>query len=114
MQELEHGEAWGNIAAIHMRRRQPELAYPALQEALKHKRENWRMWENLLFVSMDLKKFSDVVFVMHRLLELRYVITVQRVLVGGLKHAYALTCAGCWATTLQGEEQAAGALAHSA
>lgn len=67
----DHGEAWGNIAAVHMRQRNPELAYPALQEGLKHKRENWRMWENLLYVSMDLKKFNDVIYVMHKLLELR-------------------------------------------
>ena len=31
-QEPEEGDAWANVAAIHMRRRNPSEAYPALIE----------------------------------------------------------------------------------
>ena len=50
-QEPSHAEAWNNVAALSLRagRRQPALA--ALQECVKHRREDWRVWDNMASVA---------------------------------------------------------------
>lgn len=70
-QEPEEGEAWANIAAIHMKKYQPEKAYPALVEALKQNRSNWRMWWSKLFVCLDLRKYDEAVLSCNQLMNLR-------------------------------------------
>jgi len=70
-QEPEEGEAWANIAAIHMKKRQPEKAYPALVEALKQNRSNWRMWWSKLFVCLDLRKYDEAILSCNQLMDLR-------------------------------------------
>ena len=49
-QDPEQNDAWGNIAAIHMKLKNAASAYAALKEALRGAHENWRAWENLLTV----------------------------------------------------------------
>ena len=40
------GDAWGNVGAIHLKLKRPDLALQAFIEGLKATRESWRMWEN--------------------------------------------------------------------
>jgi tetratricopeptide (TPR) repeat protein len=52
----DEGDAWANLAAIHIHMKEPAQAYPALLESLKYARHNWRVWINKMFVCMDLAK----------------------------------------------------------
>ncbi|KAL3155216.1 hypothetical protein ABBQ32_013155 [Trebouxia sp. C0010 RCD-2024] len=45
-QEPDNGEAWNNIAAIHLRLQHAPQAFSALGEAVKYKRESWQTWSN--------------------------------------------------------------------
>lgn len=71
-QDMEIGEAWANIGAINMRLRAFPKAYEALTEALRHKRDNWRILENLMSVALALGKWRDVVRYMNNLLDLKH------------------------------------------
>ncbi|EGG20930.1 tetratricopeptide repeat domain 27 [Cavenderia fasciculata] len=57
--EPEEGEAYGNLASIYMRQGKLDKAFAALQEGIKHRRENWKMWENYLHVCMGLKDYQN-------------------------------------------------------
>lgn len=46
-------------------------AFRALQEALKHKYLNWKIWENFLYVAMNLQEFQSAIYAVNRLLQLR-------------------------------------------
>ena len=70
-QDMEIGEAWANIGAINMRLRSWPKAYEALNEALKHKHDNWRILENLMTVALAMGRWRDVIRFMQRLLDLR-------------------------------------------
>jgi len=71
MQEPEEADAWANIAAIHMHNKQPSEAYPALNESLKHKRSNWRVWVSKLYTCLDLEKYDEAIQACNVLLDLR-------------------------------------------
>lgn len=45
-QEPDNGEAWNNIAAIHLQLQHAPEAFSALSEAVKLKRDNWQTWSN--------------------------------------------------------------------
>jgi cytochrome c-type biogenesis protein CcmH/NrfG len=55
-QDMEIGEAWANIGAIHMNNRDFIKAFPALQEAYKVKRDSWKVLENLMIVCLYMGK----------------------------------------------------------
>lgn len=71
LQEPEEADAWANIAAIHMHNKQPSEAYPALNESLKYKRSNWRVWVSKLYTCLDLEKYDEAVQACNVLLDLR-------------------------------------------
>jgi len=45
-------------------------ALRALKEAVKNTYNNWKIWENVLFVSLDLNELADAVQATNRLLEI--------------------------------------------
>lgn len=45
-QEPDNGEAWNNIAAIHLQLQHPPQAFSALSEAVKYNRDSWQTWSN--------------------------------------------------------------------
>ena len=45
-QEPDNGEAWNNIAAIHLQLQHPPQAFSALSEAVKFNRDSWQTWSN--------------------------------------------------------------------
>ncbi|CAB9523205.1 repeat protein 27 [Seminavis robusta] len=69
--EPEEHEAWANVAAVHIRNKNPAEAYPALQESLKHFRNNWRVWSSKLYVCLDLKKYDEAVQACNSILDLK-------------------------------------------
>ena len=70
-QEPEEGDAWANIAAIHMHNKNSGSAYPALNESLKYNRNNWRVWVNKLYICMDLMKYDEAIQVQMQLLDFK-------------------------------------------
>ncbi|KAL7519666.1 hypothetical protein ACHAWX_004423 [Stephanocyclus meneghinianus] len=70
-QQPDEGDAWANVAAIHMYRRNPAEAYPALLESLKQNRNNWRVWVSKLYTCIDLKKYDEAIQACNELLTLK-------------------------------------------
>ena len=56
-QEPDMGEAWANLGAIHMRRKNFPVARSTLEEALKHKSRNWKIAENLMLINLSMGRF---------------------------------------------------------
>lgn len=71
LQEPEEADAWANVAAIHMRNQQPLEAYPALNEALRYQRSNWRIWISKLYICLDLEKYDEAIQACNTLIDLR-------------------------------------------
>lgn len=49
----ENGEAWNNIACLHMIKGKSKEAFIAFREALKFKRNSYQLWENYSHVALD-------------------------------------------------------------
>nr|BAC65407.1 tetratricopeptide repeat (TPR)-containing protein-like protein [Oryza sativa Japonica Group] len=49
----ENGEAWNNIACLHMIRGRSQAAVQAFKEAVKFKRNSWEVWDNYSKVLLD-------------------------------------------------------------
>ncbi|RWS30146.1 tetratricopeptide repeat protein 27-like protein, partial [Leptotrombidium deliense] len=64
-------EAWNNLAKVYIKLNDKPRAWKTLQEALKCNYEEWRIWENYLFVSIDVGAFDDVISAWHRLIDLK-------------------------------------------
>ncbi|KAF9205966.1 hypothetical protein BGZ49_003210 [Haplosporangium sp. Z 27] len=67
-----NGEAWNNMAAIHMRRNDNLDAQHALRQALKEKRDSWKIWSNYMYCSLDVGDFTEAIRAMGMLVELRW------------------------------------------
>ncbi|XP_026406486.1 tetratricopeptide repeat protein 27 homolog [Papaver somniferum] len=50
----DNGEAWNNIACLHMMKESYKKAFTAFKEALKFRRSSWQMWENFSQVSFEI------------------------------------------------------------
>ncbi|EFA82305.1 tetratricopeptide repeat domain 27 [Heterostelium album PN500] len=68
--EPEEAEAYGNLAAVYMIQKKMDRAYVALQEGLKHRRENWKMWENFQHVCMVMKDYQSAIQCILQIFEL--------------------------------------------
>lgn len=65
-----NGEAWANMAAIHCRRSNWCEAFVCIREAVKYCRENWRIWDSYVKISVkvswlciklrSMNKYADV------------------------------------------------------
>ncbi|KAL6983241.1 hypothetical protein U1Q18_016630 [Sarracenia purpurea var. burkii] len=55
----ENGEAWNNIACLHMIKKKNKEAFIAFKEALKYKRNSWQLWENFSHVAADVGNLSQ-------------------------------------------------------
>ncbi|XP_065622455.1 uncharacterized protein LOC112036046 isoform X1 [Quercus suber] len=49
----DNGEAWNNIACLHMINKRSKESFIAFKEALKFKRDSWQLWENYCHVALD-------------------------------------------------------------
>ncbi|KAL9665683.1 hypothetical protein QQ045_021104 [Rhodiola kirilowii] len=66
----ENGEAWNNIACLHMIRKKNKESCVAFKEALKFKRNSWQLWENYAQVSADVGNFTQALEAVQMVLEL--------------------------------------------
>eukprot|EP01114_Cavostelium_apophysatum_P020915 TRINITY_DN7150_c0_g1_i1.p1 TRINITY_DN7150_c0_g1~~TRINITY_DN7150_c0_g1_i1.p1 ORF type:complete len:399 (+),score=122.42 TRINITY_DN7150_c0_g1_i1:1246-2442(+) len=69
--EPEEAEAWNNMASCYIQQRKKREAFRALQEGLRHMRNNWRIWQNFMFVSVDLGEFQYAMNAMVEILNLK-------------------------------------------
>nr|AON96559.1 tetratricopeptide repeat protein 2 [Bicyclus anynana] len=65
-------EAWNNLAKVYVKQGDKKRAYRALMEALRFNYDNWKLWENVIIVSMDTGYFDDVIRGCHRILDLQH------------------------------------------
>uniref|UniRef100_A0A452YD63 Uncharacterized protein n=2 Tax=Aegilops tauschii subsp. strangulata TaxID=200361 RepID=A0A452YD63_AEGTS len=49
----ENGEAWNNIACLHMIRGKSQASVQSFREAVKFKRNSWQVWDNYSKVALD-------------------------------------------------------------
>ncbi|CAK1545127.1 unnamed protein product [Leptosia nina] len=64
-------EAWNNLAKVYVKQGEKDRAYKALMEALRFNYDNWKLWENVIIVSVDTGHFDDVIRGIHRILDLQ-------------------------------------------
>ncbi|KAG0220832.1 hypothetical protein B0O80DRAFT_35467 [Mortierella sp. GBAus27b] len=67
----ENSDAWNNMAAVHLHRNNPVDAHHALRQALKEKRDSWKMWSNYLYCSLDIGDFSEAILAMAMIVDLK-------------------------------------------
>ncbi|XP_073943570.1 tetratricopeptide repeat protein 27 [Choristoneura fumiferana] len=65
-------EAWNNLAKVYVQQADKPRAHRALMEALRYNYDNWKLWENVIIVSMDTGHFEDAIRGAHRLLDIRH------------------------------------------
>ncbi|OEH79140.1 TPR domain-containing protein [Cyclospora cayetanensis] len=56
----EEGDAWANLAAVHCKREAWAAAFQCINEAAKHKRENWMVWETFISISVRLRDVQAI------------------------------------------------------
>ncbi|KAI3699035.1 hypothetical protein L2E82_43028 [Cichorium intybus] len=66
----DNGEAWNNIACLHMTRKRSKEAMIAFKEALKFKRDSWQMWENYSQVAVDSGNYCLALEAVQKVLDL--------------------------------------------
>lgn len=66
----DNGEAWNNIACLHMMKKRNKEAFIAFKEALKFRRNSWQMWENYSQVAMDTGNFGQALEAIKMVLDL--------------------------------------------
>lgn len=64
-------ESWNNLAKSYINMGDKKRAHKVLHESLKCNFNNWKVWENLLVVSVDTGNFEDAINAYKQLIELR-------------------------------------------
>ncbi|KAK4001962.1 hypothetical protein OUZ56_003824 [Daphnia magna] len=64
-------EAWNNVAKCYAKLGQKNRAWKALQEAVKCNYDNWKIWDNLMVVSIDCCEYEEAIRSYNRILELK-------------------------------------------
>lgn len=66
----DNGEAWNNIACLHMIKKRSKEAFIAFKEALKFKRDSWQLWDNYGNVAMDVGNVSQALEAIQKVLNI--------------------------------------------
>lgn len=64
-------ESWNNLGQVYLKLGNKRSAQQAFVEALRCNYHDWKAWENLLVVSVEISQFLDVIKAYHRLLDLK-------------------------------------------
>lgn len=64
-------ESWNNLAKAYINLQDKKRAHKVLHEAIKCNFNNWKVWENFLYVSIDTGHFEDVLNAYNQLIELK-------------------------------------------
>eukprot|EP01024_Parvocaulis_polyphysoides_P068142 TRINITY_DN8263_c0_g1_i1.p1 TRINITY_DN8263_c0_g1~~TRINITY_DN8263_c0_g1_i1.p1 ORF type:complete len:706 (-),score=109.64 TRINITY_DN8263_c0_g1_i1:243-2237(-) len=60
-QDLDHGEAWNNIAALLLKREMYKEAFSALKEAVRLKRDVWQLWDNYSLAAVHSEQWGEAI-----------------------------------------------------
>merc|ERR1719450_932986 len=71
--EMDNFEAWNNLANCYVKLGQKERAWRVLQEAVRCDFDNWKVWDNLMVISLDIGAFNDVIRSYNRILDIKQV-----------------------------------------
>lgn len=74
----EDGQAWANLAAVHLHQDRVKEARACMVEATRRCRQNWRMWESFMGICMKLRDIPGVIQALRRLVELGQMGRVKR------------------------------------
>ncbi|XP_039114038.1 tetratricopeptide repeat protein 27 homolog isoform X1 [Dioscorea cayenensis subsp. rotundata] len=66
----ENGDAWNNIACLHLKKKKTKEAFVAFKEALKFKRNRWELWANYSKVAFDIGNIGQALEAIKKVLEL--------------------------------------------
>ncbi|XP_010933771.1 uncharacterized protein [Elaeis guineensis] len=66
----DNGEAWNNIACLHMIKKKNKSAFIAFKEAIKFRRNSWQLWENFSHVALDVGNFHQALEAIKMVLDL--------------------------------------------
>ncbi|KAG6487869.1 tetratricopeptide repeat protein 27 homolog isoform X1 [Zingiber officinale] len=66
----DNGEAWNNVACLHMVKKKSKAAFIAFKEALKFKRNSWQLWENFSYVALDIGNIRQALEAIKMVLDL--------------------------------------------
>lgn len=69
-----NADAWANLATSFKLDGKGNEAYHALCEAVKQNERSWKLWQNLLIISLENKKFRSFFEAIENLVELEQVI----------------------------------------
>ena len=69
--EMDNFEAWNNLANCYVKLGQKERAWRVLQESVRCDFENWKVWDNLMVISVDIGAFNDVLRSYTRILDIK-------------------------------------------
>ncbi|KAJ3121263.1 hypothetical protein HK100_012451 [Physocladia obscura] len=67
----DNGEAWTNLANVHVKLGKKREGWRAIREALRQHHDNAKIWDNYLFLSLDLLEFGESVRSMQRIFDIR-------------------------------------------
>ena len=70
-QEPSQGDAWANLSAVYDKMGDQEAALRAVEQAAKHTRYSWKVWENYLTLSLKQKEWSMAIQAMEQLIDLK-------------------------------------------
>lgn len=63
--------AWNNLSKAYIRMNQMERAWRTLKEAIKCNYDEWKIWENFIYVAMEIGAVDDVILAWHRILDIK-------------------------------------------
>eukprot|EP00088_Acartia_fossae_P026627 TRINITY_DN2746_c0_g1_i1.p1 TRINITY_DN2746_c0_g1~~TRINITY_DN2746_c0_g1_i1.p1 ORF type:complete len:795 (+),score=158.23 TRINITY_DN2746_c0_g1_i1:68-2452(+) len=69
--ESDNFEAWNNLANCYIKMSQKERAWRVLQEAVRCDYDNWKVWDNLMVISVDLGAFDEAIRAYNRILDIK-------------------------------------------
>jgi tetratricopeptide (TPR) repeat protein len=64
-------QSWNNLGHAYIKLGQNDRAFYALKESTKYEYENWKVWDNIVGVSIEVGEFSDCLSAIGRVLDLR-------------------------------------------
>ncbi len=69
--ESDNFEAWNNLSNAYIKQGQKARAWKVLQEAVKCDYDNWKVWENVLIVSIDCCHYEEAIKAYNRIIDIK-------------------------------------------
>jgi len=67
----DEADAWNNLAAVYIHQNKKKEAFKALKQSIRFNGTNWKVYENFIFVALEIGEFSECIQAMKELLHLK-------------------------------------------